>query len=44
MLNTTPRQVADAIEFLFGRKASDLDSERPNYTKQVEIRTLITPA
>ncbi len=40
MPTTTPRQIAEAISNLFGPKATDLDSERPNHMKQVEVRVL----
>jgi hypothetical protein len=41
MPSTTPRQVSEAIDNLFGPTMTDLDTERPNYMKQVEVRALL---
>jgi hypothetical protein len=42
MSDVKPSQVADAVRRLFGNSANDLDTGRPNYTKQVEVRALLS--
>lgn len=42
MTTMKPRQVAEAIQGMFGRSPNDLDSGNPNYSKQVEVRTLLS--
>ena len=41
MPSIRPKDVAEAIVNMFGPKASDLDTERANYTKQVQVRALL---